>query len=81
MSNLAIVSTPFVLLDLYGVTVTYSEMGKQKGREGGGQFYDMRVKAIVQPFSILGSAHRVKKYVSLRIQFYICYIPSTTGFP
>ena len=31
MSNLAIVSTPFVLLDLYGVTVTYSEMGKQKG--------------------------------------------------
>ena len=36
MSNLAIVSTPFVLLDLYGVTVTYSEMGKQKGREGGG---------------------------------------------
>ena len=30
MSNLAIVSTPFVLLDLYGVTVTYSEMGKQK---------------------------------------------------
>ena len=59
MSNLAIVSTPFVLLDLYGVTVTYSEMGKQKG---GGQFYDMRVKAIVQPFSILGSAHGVKKY-------------------
>ena len=59
MSNLAIVSTPFVLLDLYGVTVTYSEMVKQKG--GGGQFYDMRVKAIVQPFSILGSAHRVKR--------------------
>ena len=60
MSNLAIVSTPFVLLDLYGVTVTYSEMEKQKGE--GGQFYDMRVKAIVQPFSILGSAHGVKKY-------------------
>ena len=31
-------------------------------RRGGGQFYDMRVKAIVQPFSILGSAHGVKKY-------------------
>ena len=34
--------------------------GSRKG--GGGQFYDMRVKAIVQPFSILGSAHGVKKY-------------------
>ena len=31
-------------------------------RRGGGQFYDMRVKAIVQPYSILGSAHGVKKY-------------------
>jgi hypothetical protein len=61
MSNLAIVSTPFVLLDLYGVTVTYSEIGKQKGG-GGRQFYDMRVKAIVQPFYILGRAHGVKKY-------------------
>ena len=34
----------------------------QLNTQWGGQFYDMRVKAIVQPYSILGSAHGVKKY-------------------